>query len=120
MAADIARKLLHLNQAGELKLASKSAAFTIDAKGGDYKTLVIIKNAGNADATATFAIGNGIQGVGADLVVTVKATGDSDGKDVQAIVLDSGYFKNVSGTNKGYIKVTPSAALSFVAVELPQ
>jgi len=114
MAADISRTVLNLNTASKLTATSKSAACTIDANGGDYKTLLIFANAGEASATATIAIGNGIQGVGADLVVTVGAG------ETHAIVVDSGYFKNVSGTNKGLIKVTPSAALSITAVELPQ
>jgi len=114
MAADISRTVLNLNAASKLTAASKSAAFTVDAKGGDYKTMIIMTNAGEASATATIAIGNGIQGVGDNLTVTVGAG------ETHAIVLDSGYFKNVSGTNKDFIKITPSAAISFTAVELPQ
>lgn len=112
--ADITRVVLNLNEATKMAAVSKSAAFTIDAKGGDYKTLVILENAGSAKATATFAIGNGIQGAGEALVVSVPA-GETHG-----IVLDSGYFKNTSGADKDLIKVTPSAALSITAVELPQ
>lgn len=114
MAADISRDVMVLNTGKEITGTSKSAAFTVDAKGGDYKTLLIFANAGDASATVTIAKGNGIQGVGADLVITVGA-----GKEV-AVVLDSGYFKNVSGTNKDLIKITPSAALTVKVIELPQ
>lgn len=119
--ADIARwngtsgyPILELNKASVVTAASKSAAFTVELTGGDYKTLVLMDNQGAADATVTFAIGNGIQGAGADLVVTVE-----DGT-IAAIVLDSGYFKNVSGTDKDCVKITPSAAVYFTVFELPQ
>ena len=109
--------ILKLNAASEVAAVSKSAAFTVELTGGDYKTAILIANAGESSATATFAVGNGIQGAGADLVVTVGA-GDS-----AAIVLDSGYFKNVKGDashEKNAVKITPSAALSFTVFELPQ
>lgn len=106
--------ILKLNQAKKVIALSKSAAFTVELTGGDYKTLFLIANAGNASANAVFAIGNGIQGVGSNLTVAVPAG------ETHAIVLDSGYFKNVSGTDKDAVKITPSAALSFTIVELPQ
>ena len=119
--ADIARwngtsgyPILEINKAKAVTATSNSSAFKIELTGGDYKTLVLINNAGSASATATFAVGNGIQGAGANLVVTVGAGA------TQAIVLDSGYFKNVSGTAKDCVTVTPSAALGFTVVELPQ
>lgn len=118
MAADIKRitnyPVLKLNKGSEVTAASKSAAFTVELTGGDYKTAFVIANAGNASATATFAVGNGIQGAGSDMVVTVPASKS------QAVVIDSGYFKNVSGTDKDCVKITPSAALSFTIFELPQ
>ena len=115
-----AKTLLKLNVASAVKGTSQSAAFGADAKGGDYKLLFLFQNAGNAAATATISVGDGIQGAGADLTVSVKAAGASDGGDVQALVVDSGYFKNVSGEYKDYIKVTPSAALTVRIIELPQ
>ena len=116
----LSRDVLKLNEGKEITITSKSAAFAVDAKGGDYKILLMFANAGQNDATATIAVGDGVQGIGADLVITVKA-----GKTVGA-VLDSGYFKFVNdGTNAngGYrhcFKITPSAALSVSAIELPQ
>jgi hypothetical protein len=106
--------ILKLNEAKAVTPISKSAAFTLELTGGDYKTAILMANAGSASATVTFAIGNGIQGAGSDLVVTVAAGA------TMAICLDSGYFKNVSGTDKDAVKVTPSAAISFTIVELPQ
>lgn len=117
--ADIARwngtsgyPILELNKASDLTAVSKSAAFTLELTGGDYKTVIIMTAA--ATGTVTFKIGNGIQGAGSDLSVAVT-------KDVPAaIVLDSGYFKNVSGTDKDCVTITPSGATSFLVMELPQ
>lgn len=106
--------ILKLNEAKKVIALSKSVAFTVELTGGDYKTVFLIANAGNASAYATFAIGNGIQGAGSNLVVTVPAG------ETHALVLDSGYFKNVSGTDKDAVRITPSAALSFTIAELPQ
>lgn len=106
--------ILKLNEGKEVTAISKSAAFTLELTGGDYKTAIFMTNAGSASATVTFAKGNGIQGVGSNLVVTIAA-----GKTF-AICLDSGYFKNVSGAAKDAVTVTPSAAISFLIAELPQ
>lgn len=106
--------ILKLNEGKEVTPISKSAAFTLELTGGDYKTAIFMTNAGNASATVAFAVGNGIQGAGSNLSVTVGA-----GKTV-AICLDSGYFKNVSGTAKDAVTITPSAAISFLIAELPQ
>lgn len=106
--------ILKLNEAKDVIAFSKSAAFTVELTGGDYKTLVLMS--GTATKTVTFAIGNGIQGAGDDLVVTL-------GSNPMAIVLDSGYFKNVKGDaahEKDAVKITPEASTSFTFVELPQ
>ena len=113
-ASSSAYPILKLNQGKKVLGISKSAAFTVELTGGDYKTAFLIANAGSSSATATFAVGNGIQGAGANVVVTVPAG------ETHAIVLDSGYFKNVSGTAKDAVTITPSAALTFTIVELPQ
>lgn len=103
--------ILKLNEAKDVIAFSESSAFTLELTGGDYKTVIIMS--GTATKTVTFSVGNGIQGVGDDLVVTL-------GSNPMAIVLDSGYFKNVSGTAKDAVTITPNAATSFTIVELPQ
>ena len=106
--------ILKLNEAKDVIAISKSAAFTLELTGGDYKTVIIMS--GTATKTVTFSKGNGIQGAGDDLVVTL-------GSNPMAIVLDSGYFKNVKGDTtheKNAVKITPNAATSFTIVELPQ
>ena len=106
--------ILKLNEAKAVTPISKSAAFTLELSGGDYKTVILMANAGAASANVVFSVGNGIQGAGASLTVAVAASA------TKAIVLDSGYFKNVSGTAKDAVTITPSAAISFTIVELPQ
>lgn len=108
--------ILELNKAKDVIAISKSAAFTLELTGGDYKTVIIMS--GTATKTVTFSIGNGIQGAGDDLVVTL-------GSNPMAICLDSGYFKAVksdatAGLEKGCVTITPNAATSFTIVELPQ
>lgn len=118
--ADIARwngtsgyPILKLNKASDLGAGtSKSAAFTLELSGGDYKTAIIFS--GTSGKYVKFAIGNGIQGVGSELTVTLASANE------HIIVLDSGYFKNVSGTAKDCVTITPEAATTFKVVELPQ
>ena len=83
--------ILKLNEGKEVTAISKSAAFTLELAGGDYKTLILMANAGNASANVVFSVGNGIQGAGSDLAVSIAS-----GKTAY-LVVDSGYFKNVSG-----------------------
>ena len=104
--------ILSLNEASTVTAETKSAAFTVELTGGDYKTAFVMTPAANG--TVTFAVGNGIQGAGADLEVTVKKD------EASAIVLDSGYFKNVSGDDKDCVTITPSGATDFLIFELPQ
>jgi len=89
--------------------------YVIDYSGEDGKTLLIFHN-GDDDTAATVTInkGNGLQGV-ADL-----ASGNIPFGDYYAVVLDSGAYKNVSGTNKGKVVAIPSATtLAIAAVVLP-
>ena len=68
----------------------------------DFKTLILIKG-GAANGTVTFKKGNGIQGV-KDLVVDIPQT------EIFAITLDSGFFKQVSGSEaKGSVLALASA-----------
>ena len=113
-AAAAVYPILKLNEGKKVVPISKSAAFTLELTGGDYKTAIFMTNAGSASATVKFGSGNGIQGVGDGVTVTVAAG------ETMAICLDSGYFKNVSGAAKDAVTVTPSAAISFLIAELPQ
>ena len=89
--------------------------FTIDCSNiADQKILFVFQNSGATDRTATVKKGNGIQGV-ADLV-----SGNVAASKFATVVVESGRFKNVSGTDKGLIKVIPShAELKMAAIVLP-
>ena len=106
------RDVLALNEGGEITTTSKSGTFYVDAKGGDYKTLLLFT--ASSAATVTISVGNGIQGAGEDLAISVGA-----GKTV-GVVVDSGYYKFVSGDEKDTFKITASAAVTVSVVELPQ
>ena len=103
--------ILELNKAKDVIAITKAAAFNLELTGGDYKT--VIRMSGTSGKKVTFAVGNGIQGVGSDLEVTL-------GSNPMCIVLDSGYFKNVSGDAKDCVTITPEASTDFEIVELPQ
>lgn len=108
--------ILELNKAKDVITYAGTAntAFNLELSGGDYKTVIYMS--GTATKTVTFHKGNGIQGAGDDLVVTL-------GSNPMAIVLDSGYFKNVSSDSsheKDCVKITPNYATNFIIMELPQ
>lgn len=79
----------------------------------DQKMLIIMENADVANAeNVTIVKGNGVQGV-ADLVVALAASGK------KVITVESGKYKNVSGTLKGKIKITGTADVKIACVVLP-
>ena len=90
--------------------------FTVPFTGKDKNIVLLFQNtnSGSTPRTATIKAGNGIQGV-ADL-----ASGDIAAGEIGSVVVDSGAFKNVSGTNKGKILIIPSnAELKMAAIVSP-
>lgn len=98
-------------------LRNKAATVTLEAvsAGGtkylawnesDEHTTLVVVNA--AATTLTVLAGNGIQGA-ANLVISLAA-------GTHLIRLDSGFYKNTTGTNKGKVGVTLSAAGSVGVV----
>lgn len=82
----------------------------IDFGGKDCFTLLLF-TCSVADATLTIKGGNGAKGV-PDLPLSIA-------KDAyNGIVIDSAYYKQVSGTNKGKVLVTGKATTSVMAIEL--
>lgn len=79
----------------ELEALTASTDKAIEWKDGDDKMILVI--VATAATTLTVKAGNGIQGV-ADKVLTVPV-------GTSLVKLESGRFKNVSGTNKGKIVV---------------
>lgn len=87
--------------------------FSIDANVADHKLLLIFDNTGASPYTITIKAGNGIQGV-EDLTASIVA-----GKKA-AVSIETGAFKNVSGTNKGKIIAIPeNVAVKCAAIVLP-
>ena len=70
--------------------------------------------AGESSGNVTIAVGDGALAAGDDLTFAVAAGATA------GIVVDSAYFKIMSGTYKGKIKITTSAAMTVTVVELPQ
>ena len=103
---------------GTLAYTAATAAadgFLIPYAGEDHKTLIFLQNtnASTTARTATIKKGNGIQGV-TDVEIEV------DAGDVGLVCIESGLFKNVSGTDKGKVKViVDNAELKIAVVELP-
>lgn len=79
----------------ELEALTASTDKAIEWKEGDDKMILVI--VATEATTLTVKAGNGIQGV-ADKVLTVPV-------GTSLVKLESGRFKNVSGTNKGKIVV---------------
>lgn len=70
----------------------------------DQKILLLLKNnVTNATHTAVIKAGNGIQGV-SDLEITLTGTNTTAGNE-KAIVIESGRYMDVSGTNKGKVNI---------------
>lgn len=78
--------------------------------GNDDRLILVVENSGSTDGSITIKAGDGIQGVN-DLTLTAKA-------GINLVKLDSGRFKNVTGTNKGKIVVRGAASIKVAVVEL--
>ena len=90
--------------------AGKTAGNVIDFGGEDEKTVILFNNTGSA-GTAVITAGTGIQGV-QDVTVDVPA-------GFSAMVVESGFHKQTTGTNKGGLVIKPSATtITVAAVEL--
>ena len=103
----VAATTLAFNEGKELAFESiTTAGAALEFDGSDHKTLIIAKGAG----TLTINKGNGIQGV-VDATVTVT--------EQAGVVLESGFFKQVTGEDAGRVTVKPSAAMEIAVVKLP-
>lgn len=108
-AINVTTTKLDLNEPEEITFSSATAADTIyfDYDGaGDEKLVMLFKGASNI----TIAKGNSIQGV-------VNMTGSAATE--AAVRVDSGMFKNVSGSYSGKVSATVSATTQVALVQLP-
>lgn len=114
---NVEKKNLILNQWSEFDFTAPTSTtdgVAVDLTGKSARTVILLKNEGSGNATATIKAGNGLQGVQDLAAFTVAAN------KFAAIQVDSGAFKNVSGAEKGKAKVVCSATtLKVAVVELP-
>lgn len=106
------RTVVKVNEApkGFTFTAGVTAGTALDFTGRDDKTLILMNNTGSSKGTVTFTKGTGIQGV-ADLTVEVPV-------GFSVCALDSGYFKQMNGTDKGCVVAKPSATtITFHVIE---
>lgn len=106
---NVTKTRLDLNEPKELVFTSATSAdtITLDYNGaGDEKLVAIFKGA----ATIKYKKGSAIQGV-VDVEQAITAEG--------AVRIDSGLFKQVTGTNKGKVEVTATSAVNVALIQLP-
>lgn len=83
----------------------------------DQKILLLLKNnITNVTHTAVIKAGNGIQGV-SDLEITLTGT-DTTATNEKAVVIESGKYMDVSGTNKGKVKIVSKDATTGTQIEV--
>lgn len=106
---------LEQNAFGEVAFtAGATDGILVPMTGKDHKILVLVQNTGTGAGTVTVKHGNGIQGVNDLAAYSIAASG------IAAINLEAGAFKNVSGEDKDYCLIIPSAAtIKCAVVELP-
>lgn len=105
---------LALNEWGDITFVSGTTdGIKVPATNADFKRVVLVNNTGTSAVTVTVKQGNGIQGA-KDLDTYSVAGGK-----IAAIRLDDGRYKNVSGDDKDYILIVPSAAVNIAVIELP-
>lgn len=105
---------LNLNEFSAVTLETGTTdGFKIPYTWADNKILLLFTNSGAA-ATLTAKKGNGIQGVTDLAAYSIAQNGYA------VIRLDSGWFKQVSGEDKDYVVIVPSATtISGAAIQLP-
>ena len=112
MATKVEKAIAAINDATKVTFKSVSGSFALDLKGKDFKTVILFR-ATAGTPKVTIPVGNALGGVGTGLDFTM-ATGE-----VRTLVVDSSYFKTVSGENKGYLVGTSNAAVDVAVIHLP-
>ena len=109
MAAISVYKPAKKNEATELStfLNACTATGVSIPIGKDDKTVIILHNDGSSNVDVTIEKGDGLQGVN-DLKVTLTA-----GK-YYVLSIDTGAFKHLTGTEKGYVVVKGVCKIAVV------
>ena len=83
----------------------------------DQKILLLLKNnVSNVTHTAVIKAGNGIQGV-SDLEITLTGYNTTAGNE-KAVVIESGRYMDVSGTNKGKVNIVSKDGTDGTQIEV--
>lgn len=116
MARSVAevKKPIGYNELGDVTFVAINAADGLEVllNSRDIDTVILVKNANAAAQTLTIKKGNGVQGV-TDFTYSVPAS------STKFIPIESGFFKNVSGADKGKIIFTGVADLSIAVISHP-
>jgi len=112
-------KKLDRNSLKEVAIGDFAAVNVVDGAAvpifNDGRLLIVCYNSGSSAVTATVVKGNGLQGAGADLSMTIDP-----GVHVFAVV-ESGLYGNTSGELRGKICLKGSSAnLQVAAYHLPE
>lgn len=112
MATKVEKAVTSINDAAKVVFKSVTGDFALDLKGKDFKTVILFR-ATAGTPTVTIPVGNALGGVGTGISFAM-ATGE-----VRTLVVDSSYFKTVSGENKGYLVGKSNAAVDVAVIHLP-
>ena len=112
MATKVEKAIAAINDATKVTFKSVSGDFALDLKGKDFKTVILFR-ATAGTPTVTIPVGNALGGVGTGISFAMT-TGE-----VRTLVVDSSYFKTVSGENKGYLVGKSNAAVDVAVIHLP-
>lgn len=112
MATKVEKAIAAINDATKVTFKSVSGDFALDLKGKDFKTVILFR-ATAGTPTVTIPVGDALGGVGTGISFAMT-TGE-----IRTLVVDSSYFKTVSGENKGYLVGRSNAAVDVAVIHLP-
>ena len=112
MATKVEKAITAINDATKVIFKSVSGDFALDLKGKDFKTVILFR-ATAGTPTVTIPVGDALGGVGTGISFAMT-TGE-----IRTLVVDSSYFKTVSGENKGYLVGKSNAAVDVAVIHLP-
>ena len=111
-AVKVEKAVTSIKDPAKVAFKSVSGDFALDLKGKDFKTVILFR-ATAGTPKVTIPVGNALGGVGTGLDFTM-ATGE-----VRTLVVDSSYYKTVSGENKGCLVGKSNAAVDVAVIHLP-
>lgn len=112
MATKVEKAIAAINDATKVTFKSVSGDFALDLKGKDFKTVILFR-ATAGTPSVTIPVGDALGGVGTGISFAMT-TGE-----IRTLVVDSSYFKTVSGENKGYLVGKSNAAVDVAVIHLP-